>query len=43
MKSRPPMMKPALEYIAENIGAEYASGFIRNSQILLEKITGDNL
>lgn len=43
MKSRPPMMKPALEYIAENIGAEYASGFIRNSQILLEKITGDNI
>lgn len=43
MKSRPPMMKLALEYISENIGAEYASGFIRNSQILLEKITGDNI
>mgnify|MGYP000010861118 FL=1 len=43
MKSRPPMMKPALEYISENIGAEYAGGFIRNSQILLEKITGDNI
>ena len=37
------MMKPALEYISENIGAEYAGGFIRNSQILREKITGDNI
>lgn len=43
MEKRPPLMKKALEYISENIGAEYASGFIRNSQTLLEKISGDNI
>ncbi len=35
---RPPLMKQALAEIAETLGTEYASGFIRNSQILLEKI-----
>ncbi len=35
---RPPMMKQALEVIAKKIGTEYASGFIRNSQTLLEQI-----
>lgn len=35
---RPPLMKQALAEIAERLGTEYASGFIRNSQILLEKI-----
>ena len=37
--ARPPKMKKALEYISDKLGAEYASGFIRNSQVLLEKIT----
>ena len=32
------MMKQALEVIAKKIGTEYASGFIRNSQTLLEQI-----
>lgn len=35
---RPPMMKQALRLISEKLGAEYASGFIRNSQTLLEQI-----
>ena len=35
---RPPMMKQALEVIAKKIGTEYPSGFIRNSQTLLEQI-----
>lgn len=35
---RPPLMKQALAEIADSLGSEYASGFIRNSQILLEKI-----
>lgn len=35
---RPPMMKQALKLISEKIGSEYASGFIRNSQTLLEQI-----
>lgn len=35
---RPPLMKQALAEIAESLGSEYASGFIRNSQILLEQI-----
>ena len=37
--TRPPKMKKALEYISDKLGAEYASGFIRNSQVLLDKIT----
>ncbi len=37
--TRPPKMKKALEYISDKLGAEYASGFIRNSQILLDKLT----
>lgn len=36
--SRPPMMKEALMKISEKLGQEYLSGFIRNSQILLEQI-----
>lgn len=36
---RPPKMKDALEYISDKLGTEYASGFIRNSQILLERLT----
>ena len=36
--SRPPMMKEALMKISERLGQEYLSGFIRNSQILLEQI-----
>ena len=35
---RPPMMKQALRVISEKFGSEYASGFIRNSQTLLERI-----
>lgn len=35
---RPPLMKQALAEITERLGTEYTSGFIRNSQILLEKI-----
>ena len=37
---RPPLMIQALAAISESLGSEYASGFIRNSQILLEKICG---
>lgn len=36
---RPPKMKDALEYISGKLGSEYASGFIKNSQILYDKIT----
>lgn len=36
---RPPKMKDALQYISNKLGSEYASGFIRNSQILYDKIT----
>lgn len=35
---RPPLMKQALTHIANKLGSSYASGFIRNSQILLERI-----
>lgn len=36
---RPPKIKDALEYISNKLGAEYASGFIRNSQLLLDDIS----
>lgn len=36
--TRPPLMKQALMYISEKLGSEYSSGFIRNSQIMLEVI-----
>lgn len=35
---RPPLMKQALVHISKKIGTKYASGFIRNSQILLKQI-----
>lgn len=35
---RPPVMRQALTYISENLGSKYASGFIRNSRLLLEQI-----
>lgn len=35
---RPPVMREALTYISEHLGSNYASGFIRNSRILLEQI-----
>lgn len=36
---RPPLIKSALEVVSKKIGPEYASGFIANSQKLLELIT----
>lgn len=36
---RPPMLEQALRLISEKLGTEYTSGFIRNSQLLLERIT----
>ncbi len=41
-ETRPPQMKMALEFISNKLGADYSSGFIRNAQILCEKITEDN-
>ncbi|MGN0450527.1 MAG: tyrosine-protein phosphatase [Acutalibacteraceae bacterium] len=35
---RPPVMRDAMTYISERLGSKYASGFIRNSRILLEQI-----
>ncbi|MGN0494220.1 MAG: tyrosine-protein phosphatase [Acutalibacteraceae bacterium] len=35
---RPPLMRQALTRIADELGTKYASGFIRNSQILLQQI-----
>ena len=36
--NRPPVMRQALTYISEHLGSKYASGFIRNSRLLLEQI-----
>ena len=36
--NRPPVMRQALTYISEHLGSKYASGFIRNSRVLLEQI-----
>lgn len=38
VSGRPPLIKPALEVVAEKNGPKYANGFIRNSQKLLELI-----